>query len=130
MTTGNGAASPLEQQLQAVAAEINDAQAEADAAEHPLDPNVAGENAAHAVHQCLVAAEHIRSMGQEFLAIAQTVKATGDALAADMETRAKLFDGIMQSARSYAKQTNDIFAQERQRLADFKIPGMSQSTAT
>lgn len=124
MTIGNGAA-PLEQQLRDVTAEVISSASETDTAvaiiEHPLDPNTAGENAAHAVHQCLVAAEHIRAMGQEFLAIAQTVKATGDALAADIEARAKHFDEMMVSARSYAKQTHETFAQERARLETVKL---------
>lgn len=118
----NGQTPDLEQQLRAVTAQVN---AEAAAEQEPegLDPNVAGENAAHAVHKCLEAAEHIRAMGAEFLAIAQTVKATGDALALDIENRAAHFDAMMQSARAYAHDTHGIFAAERAKLSDMKLSG-------
>jgi len=127
MNSRNGNAD-LEQQLRDVTkgieADQQDAGTDVAVVEHPLDPNTAGENAAHAVHQCLIAAGHIRSMGEEFLAIAQSVKATGDALAADLEGRAKHFDDMMSAAREYAKQTQDIFAQERQRMSGLKLPSV------
>lgn len=96
-----------------------------------IDPNVAGEHAASAVFECLRAAEHIREMGAEFLSIAQTVKATGDTLAADIEGRARLFEAMMAHARSYATETQGTFAKERDRLNNLNLPThqISQSDA-
>lgn len=88
-----------------------------------LNCDSTGENAQHAVHKCQAAADYIREMGESFLALAQTVKATGDALAADIEARARHFDAVMKSARDYAQQTHDVFAQERGRLSELKLPG-------
>lgn len=133
----NGASAPTiefkvpitEEPLAGLEKELRDATARAnaehasDAVDEGLDPNIAGENAAHAVHKCLEAAEHIRHMGEEFLAIAQTVKATGDALALDIENRAAHFDNMMRTAREYAQLTHSVFAQERAKLNSLNLSG-------
>lgn len=103
-------------------------QASTDAASAALadeNPNCdsTGENAQHAVHKCQAAADHIREMGNGFLALAQKMKTTGDALASDIESRARHFDAMMKSAREYAQQVHGIFEQERGRLADLRLPG-------
>lgn len=131
MTTAtNGAAPPdLETALRGATDRANESLAVTATPEAPanedatLDPNVAGENAAHAVHKCLVVADHIREMGNEFVALAQTIKATGDTLAMDIENRAHHFDKLMQSARTYAQETLGVFAAERAKLSGMKLPG-------
>lgn len=112
--------SALEQELRSATALANENAADTG---EGLDPNTAGENAAHAVHKCLMAAEHIRNMGEQFLAIAQTVKATGDALALDIENRAAHFDAMMKSAREYAQLTHGVFEQERAKLSGLNLGG-------
>lgn len=115
----------LEDELRAAMAEANENSASEQAPEWPngLDPQIASDNAGHAVHKCLQAADHIRSMGEQFLAIAQTVKATGDALALDIENRAANFDAMMKVAREYAQTTHGIFEAERAKLGGLSLTG-------
>lgn len=115
MTT-NGSMQVIEAELMTAVADANNATTAS------IDPGTAGANATDAVEHCHQAADHVRSMCNELLAIAQIVKATGDALAADIEARAAQLDRTIRLAREYANETNNTFERERAKLSEMKIP--------
>lgn len=68
------------------------------------------------------AAQMIRDKGNRFLEIAQLAKTSGDALALDIERRVEQFQGMVESMSAYAKQQEDLYTTEKERLDAFPMP--------
>lgn len=113
----------LEDALRTATADVV-AQHEPEVLDDPLHPSFSATAAGDTVHQCRLAAEHVRAMGKEFADLARSMEQQAEILAQGFESRAQSLHDILGSLKQHSADRLAMFERERGLLRDLKMPGV------
>lgn len=123
-STTNGAGQPvlhlLNAELEAACDGTNAARAEAGAAPLP-DPETSAVNASGFIQACLKAADHVRQIANDQLALANMMVVKGEAIACGWEKKAHEYAESIERLNKLGQARAAIFEEESKKLAEFDV---------